>query len=267
MCIVAEQEGNEDARNHNVAKSEHRMSGISVLRGKRAHKQQLDRRVEVFRHCHHHVCAKHPEHIVQEEAAKQDGADLVGTKRDVLDPLNGKRNPEQIICGPVLGLDVHAGKEASSSEGDHVGHAKLDVHLALVVEHFGNVRDGERDHALLLGEELSDVRVERGFQNEGAQQHKVAAEDQVDVVLVQKAEQHVQPEQEARSDNGEHPRILCRHGLRILLALQRRMAPDVDRAERSNQQIEIDRYNHKMRGHRDGEEQHVGGGYKRGHDV
>ena len=59
--------------------------------------------IERLGHKHHDIGAKHPENVVEEEAAEQGdtGEDFI--QRQQLDRVKGERQAEEIVGDPVLG--------------------------------------------------------------------------------------------------------------------------------------------------------------------
>lgn len=54
-------------------------------------------------HCHHHVGAKYPEDIVDEEAAQQDAARADVVQVQELHPVKGEGQAKEVVGNPVLG--------------------------------------------------------------------------------------------------------------------------------------------------------------------
>mmetsp|Transcript_1210 Transcript_1210/g.4825 ORF Transcript_1210/g.4825 Transcript_1210/m.4825 type:complete len:279 (+) Transcript_1210:407-1243(+) len=79
--VHAERERDVDARDDDVPEAEHgERRDVRAERDSRAREQQLDGRVEGFRHGDHDRREEHPEDVVEEEPREQDRADLDGVQ-------------------------------------------------------------------------------------------------------------------------------------------------------------------------------------------
>mmetsp|Transcript_407 Transcript_407/g.796 ORF Transcript_407/g.796 Transcript_407/m.796 type:complete len:244 (+) Transcript_407:92-823(+) len=109
LGIESQQQRQEKSGNDNVSQSQQTQFDLSgVVHGiERAGEQQFDRTVQVLGHRDHDVRPKDPKDVVKEEPDQQNGSNLVRTEGESLDPLQAEANPEDIVEGPVLFLEVH----------------------------------------------------------------------------------------------------------------------------------------------------------------
>ena len=82
LDVEAEQQRDHDARQDNVAETEHGLLGGPDAVGQDvAREHHLDGRLKGLGHRHHHVRAEDEEDVVEEQAGEQEHADLVAATR------------------------------------------------------------------------------------------------------------------------------------------------------------------------------------------
>lgn len=105
--IVTKQQSDENARNNNIAQSEHgELSAEHSFDQKILRKNQFDRSFERFGDGHHHVGAKHPKDVVKEETAEQNASGQHAIQVQQFDAVDGESDAKNVVCDPVLWFTV-----------------------------------------------------------------------------------------------------------------------------------------------------------------
>mmetsp|Transcript_4490 Transcript_4490/g.11980 ORF Transcript_4490/g.11980 Transcript_4490/m.11980 type:complete len:268 (-) Transcript_4490:223-1026(-) len=116
LRVESDHERYKDARDDNVAEAEHRAR--HRLHAERLGKEDLDGCVDALGDRHHHLGAKDPEYVVEEEAHEQQDADQVRAKREHLDTLDGERATQQVVDPPLFG-DAPPHRDAGAAQEEH----------------------------------------------------------------------------------------------------------------------------------------------------
>ena len=263
--VVAQHEGDEDARNDDVAEPKHgHVLGLQPVLDEVLGEHEFDGGLEALGHRDHDVGAEDPEDVVEEEAPEEDAPreDLVEVKQ--FNPVDCEGQAEEVVGQPVLLDEVPQPDAGGGGEADEVGGGEV-------------VRDVLLLLALLVGG--ADLEVVAGFPNnafrndsaeggahhvgqgEDAEGEEVHGEQEVDVLLAEDLEEDVESEEGAGGDEGEHCRVLLGHGLgffsglvavllHLLMRLDTAEASEPDRKQGHDQKAAIGQ-GHALRGRGD----------------
>lgn len=79
----------------------------------------------------HHVGSKHPENVVEEEAAQQDAAGDDVVKVQQFHSVDSERQTEEVVGHPVFAYEVPGAHQRAAGQRDHVvgGEAIVDQKL------------------------------------------------------------------------------------------------------------------------------------------
>mmetsp|Transcript_21083 Transcript_21083/g.48828 ORF Transcript_21083/g.48828 Transcript_21083/m.48828 type:complete len:220 (-) Transcript_21083:239-898(-) len=115
--VPAEEEGDEQPRDHNVSEAEH---GELLADGRApvAREHQLDGRLERLGHGHHHVRAENPEDVIDEKPTQQDRPVDEGANRQHLDAAEGEGDSEHVVRHPVVRRVVDVPDARDGDDGD-----------------------------------------------------------------------------------------------------------------------------------------------------
>ena len=100
----------------------------------REHK--FDRSLETLGDSDHHVCAEHPEDVIEEESAQEDAASDHVVEVEELHSVNGEGHAEQVICQPVLLHDVPHSYCGAQTQAYQVMGAELIIQHCLLTVSF-----------------------------------------------------------------------------------------------------------------------------------
>ena len=252
--VVAEQEGDEDSGDDDVAEAEHgHVLGVESVLQQVLRKDELDRSLEGLCDGDHDVGAEHPEDVVEEEASEQDAAGEHVVEVEQLNAVDSEGQAEEVVGDPVLLQEVPDADAGAGRQDDQVVSGEVvveDLRLGRVLYAAGafdhpQVEVAERNQ--VCRNVLGDERRHHVRESEDTEDEEVDREQQVDVLFGEEAEEQVQPEEGAGGDDGEHGRVLGRHrfgflsGPRAVLSilfvrLHRPETAEEDRQEGHDQQ-------------------------------
>lgn len=158
-------------------------------------KHQLDWGIETLRHCHHDICAEHPEDIVHEQAGQQNQTGHHVVQMQQFYTVDGERHAEQIVGDPVLLQQVPDADNGGNDETHHVMRRKIVVDKGLLLVALAFSETDVEWHVRYAGRhQRTNHRTQQMRQCQHFQKEEVAGEQQVDVVLWEQLEYDVQRE-------------------------------------------------------------------------
>lgn len=132
--VEAQEEGNENARNHNVAQAQHgKVGGAQAIGENVLGEDQFDRGLETLSHRHHHIRSEHPEDVVDEQATEQDASSHHFVQVQHLHTVDRIRQAKQIVGDPVLLPQVPDTNHQRNDDADNVVRGELVVDEVLLL--------------------------------------------------------------------------------------------------------------------------------------
>ena len=220
--IEPKEEGQEEARDDNVPQSQqaHLQLASGGVRDQGAGEQDLDGTVQVLGHGDHDVGPEHPEDVVEEEPHQEDGPDLVGSQAEPLDALEAERYAQDVVEGPVLGLEVETREDQRGQEGQNAGGGGVDAQVP------GGLAEDGPGEGMAEVDLPGDLRSREGTRQDGLEDGRsrrreggaphhaeVSPYEEVDRGRIEVLEGHVKAEQAGRTQQGELHGVLLPHGL------------------------------------------------------
>eukprot|EP00123_Amoebidium_parasiticum_P012295 comp21260_c0_seq1/m.28982 comp21260_c0_seq1/g.28982 ORF comp21260_c0_seq1/g.28982 comp21260_c0_seq1/m.28982 type:complete len:329 (+) comp21260_c0_seq1:66-1052(+) len=204
-AVETEKKRNENAWDDNIAQPQHG----EVLRPPQAQQkvlreQYLDGCLERLGHRHHHVRAKHPEYVVAEQTPKQNATHLVCSQCQDLDTVDRKAHAKDIICHPMLLIQVPPTKSHPNHRPSNV--AKVEAHIEQFLHGFDRLLSGfcclvalskakVEGRKVVGGKEEREEGHKEGAHNGGngknPEAEEIHGQEHVDVLLAKNLEDHV----------------------------------------------------------------------------
>lgn len=119
--VKAQQQGNEDPWNDDISKSQHgKVVCFEAFLQQILGKHQFYWCLKGLGHCHHHIGAKYPEDIVDEESAQQDAASADIVEVQELYSIKGEGQAKKVVGNPVLPQQVPDANDAAQAQAYQV---------------------------------------------------------------------------------------------------------------------------------------------------
>ncbi len=186
----------------------------------------LDGGVEGLCDGDHDVGAKDPENVVDKEAPEEDKANLDAANRDEHDARDGKREPKDVVCDPVLpAKEVPRAKDGRERKRNKVHVVKRQLPqrpavlaaAAAVAVRRARKLGSEWGRSKARRKQREQQRAERAGEGEHADDEKVRAQNEIHVFFPKEAEEEIEAKQGTARIDGEHRRVLRRQDLDVAL--------------------------------------------------
>lgn len=132
-AVETKEQSNEDSWNDDVTKTQHgEVAGVEAIGEKILGEHELDRGFEALGDCHHDVCSKHPEDVINEESAEENAAgdDVVEMKK--LNSIDGESEAEQVVCNPMFLKQIPHANHSREHKADDVVRCELVIDQILI---------------------------------------------------------------------------------------------------------------------------------------
>lgn len=97
---------------------------------------KFDRSLETLGDCDHHVCAEHPEDVIEEESAQEDAAGHHVVEVEELHSVDGEGHAEEVVGQPMLLHDVPDPDRGAQAQAHQVMCAELIIQHRLLIVSF-----------------------------------------------------------------------------------------------------------------------------------